>query len=402
MSLQNVYIPYGGYWSSPFSRWQGSFSSLHPIRFVADVATRALLERGLSTERIDSLSLGMTVPAHHAMYATPWLAGLLGLEGVTGPLISQACATSVRSIALAASEVETGHAQLYLAVTADKTSNGPHIYYPAPDAPGGTGATEDWVVDGFNFDPHARNSMVQTAENVAAEAGIDRSEQEELTLLRYSQYQQSQADGRAFASRYMVAPIEVKDARGRKVLATVEADEGVFPTTAEGLATLRPVVEGGTVTYGTQTHPADGNAGMLLTGRRMAAELSAEPNVEIQLVSYGQARAPAGMMPTANVPAVELALDRAGIGVHDLRAITTHTPFAVNDIYLSRQLGLDLEKMNRFGCSLIWGHPQAPTGMRSVIELIEELVLLGGGYGLFTGCAAGDSAAALVLRVDVT
>ena len=55
--------------------------------------------------------------------------------------------------------------------------------------------------------------------------------------------------------------------------------------------------------------------------------------------------------------------------------------------------------MNNYGSSLIWGHPQGPTGMRSVIELIEELVLRGGGTGLFSGCAAGDSAMALVLRV---
>ena len=55
--------------------------------------------------------------------------------------------------------------------------------------------------------------------------------------------------------------------------------------------------------------------------------------------------------------------------------------------------------MNNFGSSLIWGHPQGPTGMRLVIELIEELTLRGGGYGLFTGCAAGDTAAALVVQV---
>ena len=66
---------------------------------------------------------------------------------------------------------------------------------------------------------------------------------------------------------------------------------------------------------------------------------------------------------------------------------------------MSRELGIPIESMNNYGCSLIWGHPQAPTGMRLVIELIEELVCLGGGYGLFSGCAAGDTAAALVLEV---
>jgi len=64
-------------------------------------------------------------------------------------------------------------------------------------------------------------------------------------------------------------------------------------------------------------------------------------------------------------------------------------------------MGIPLESFNNYGCSLIFGHPQGPTGMRQVIELIEELTLLGGGYGLFTGCAAGDTGAAIVLRVNV-
>jgi acetyl-CoA acetyltransferase len=80
-------------------------------------------------------------------------------------------------------------------------------------------------------------------------------------------------------------------------------------------------------------------------------------------------------------------------------AVKTHNPFAVNDVLFSRQTGVSLERMNNYGCSLVWGHPQAPMGTRAIIELIEELVLRGGGYGLFTGCAAGDTAMAVVLQV---
>jgi acetyl-CoA acetyltransferase len=83
-----------------------------------------------------------------------------------------------------------------------------------------------------------------------------------------------------------------------------------------------------------------------------------------------------------------------------VKAIKTHNPFAVNDVYFAREMGIKKEAMNNYGSSLIWGHPQGPTGMRLVIELIEELTLLGGGYGLFTGCAAGDTAAAIVVKVD--
>src|SRR5207249_6574950 len=116
---------------------------------------------------------------------------------------------------------------------------------------------------------------------------------------------------------------------------------------------------------------------------------------------FGQARAKAGLMAQATVPAARQALSRAGISIGDVKSIKTHNPFAVNDIYLAREFGLNLDAFNNFGSSLIFGHPQGPTGMRLIIELIEELVLRGGGYGLFTGCAAGDTGAAIVLRVDV-
>ena len=62
---------------------------------------------------------------------------------------------------------------------------------------------------------------------------------------------------------------------------------------------------------------------------------------------------------------------------------------------------IDTANINNYGSSLIYGHPQAPTGARLIMELIEELAILGGGYGLFTGCAAGDSASAVIVKVDV-
>jgi len=244
--------------------------------------------------------------------------------------------------------------------------------------------------------------MLQTAENVAREAGITREAQEEITLLRYRQYAAATADGGAFLKRYMPWPLEVKDARGKKVVASVSGDEGVHATNAQGLAALRPVMEGGSVTFGTQTHPADGNAGMLFTtGRDRARSISPNGAVDVQLLSYGQARVKKGFMPMAVVPAAAQALGRAGIAADQLGSVTSHNPFAVNDVYLARELKLDPERMNRHGCSLVWGHPQGPTGLRSIIELIEDLATAGGGYGLFTGCAAGDSAAAVVLKVSV-
>lgn len=397
----SVYVPYGGYWSTPFVRWQGNFAHLHPIRFAADVTRRALQEREIAPESFDALFLGMTVIAGHSFYGAPWLAGLIGAAGVSGPTINQACATSARVLASAAFEVETDVDRCILAIACDKTSNGPHIYYPNPLAPGGKGESEEWVWDNFNCDPYAGNAMIETAENVVAESGISWEEQNALTLLRYQQYQDALKDNAAFHRRFMVTPLEVQDLSGRKVLATVTDDEGIYPTTAEGLARLRPVQQGGTVSFGTQTHPADGNCGLIVTSRERARELSRDRAIEIQVLGFGQARAKKGFMAQATVPAARIALHAANVSLAEIKAIKTHNPFAVNDIYLARELGIPLEGFNHYGCSLIFGHPQGPTGMRQVIELIEELVLRGGGYGLFTGCAAGDTGAAIVLRVDM-
>jgi acetyl-CoA acetyltransferase len=98
-------------------------------------------------------------------------------------------------------------------------------------------------------------------------------------------------------------------------------------------------------------------------------------------------------------PAARRALEHAGIAVDGIDAFKTHNPFALNDIVFARALGLDVAKLDNYGSSLVWGHPQAPMGTRSIIELIEELALRGGGRGLFAGCAAGESAVAVVLEV---
>jgi acetyl-CoA acetyltransferase len=83
-----------------------------------------------------------------------------------------------------------------------------------------------------------------------------------------------------------------------------------------------------------------------------------------------------------------------------MKVVTTHNPFAVNDLWFSRAMDYPLEQMNPLGCSLIYGHPQGPTGMRGIVELVQALRAQGGGFGLFTGCAAGDMGAALVLSVE--
>ena len=102
----------------------------------------------------------------------------------------------------------------------------------------------------------------------------------------------------------------------------------------------------------------------------------------------------------APVPASRAALKNAGLDMADITHVKMHNPFIVNDIVFAREMAFPVENINQYGCSLVWGHPQGPTGLRSLIELIEQMVLQGGGIGLFTGCAVGDSAMTAIIRVD--
>ena len=392
-------IPYGAYWSTPFTRWQGSLAHLHSIEFAAHVARQELAKRKIDPLIFDHGVLGFSVPQKHSFYGLPWLLGMAGAMQAGGPTVMQACATGVRSLLACVQEIEVGMATTALAVNCDRTSNGPHIYYPNPKGAGGTGVAEDWVMENFNYDPIGRHAMLLTAENVAARHQITTAEQHEVVLLREEQYRMALADDSAFLKRFMSLPFAVPAANFKKTVASIDGDEGISQSTAEGLAALKPVAPGGTVTFGGQTHPADGNAAIVVTTAQGARELSTNPKIAVTIHGFGQARVELGYMPEAMVPAAQQALSQAGVSIKQLKAIKTHNPFAVNDVFFARQTGVDVKQLNNYGCSLVWGHPQAPMGTRAIIELIEELALRGGGYGLFTGCAAGDSAMAVVLKV---
>jgi acetyl-CoA acetyltransferase len=395
--LTKAFIPYKGYYSSPFSKWQGSFANEHSIVLGSKTAKNWLKIRDISPDIFDYLILGATVGQPHIFYGSPWAAALIGAQDIPGCLISQACSTSTTVLFQAAVGIETGLYQNVFTLMTDRCSNGPHTIWPNPKGLGGQVISENWVMDQFNNDPWAENAMIQTAENVARENNVTRQECDELALRRYEQYSDALSNDREFQKKYMF-PVTINLSRKKTI--TVEKDEGIMPTTREGLERLSPVLPSGSHTFGSQTHPADGNCGFMVTSKEKARELSREPSKDAQIISYGFSRAKKGFMAMAVVPAAQMALDRAGISIKDVTVIKTHNPFAANDIYLARQMNIDVNTFNNFGSSLIFGHPQAPTAGRLIIEGIEELCGKGGGYLLFTGCAAGDTGAAMVIKIN--
>jgi acetyl-CoA acetyltransferase len=397
-TFSKAYIPYNGYYSSPFCRWQGSLQHENGIELGAKTARNWFLHKKIDPTIIDYLYFGITIHQHHMFYSHNWSAAILvdNQKNLPGLMINQACTTSTTILQLAALAIENGTYDVAFGLMADRCSNGAHTVWPQPLGPGGEVESENWMMDNFNADPNVGLKMVQTAENVAKEAGITKEECDAVTLRRYEQYQMALADDRAFQKRYMF-PAEARVSRKKTIM--VEQDEGVTPTTAEGLAKLKPVEPNGVHSFGAQTYPADGNCGFIVTDRERAKELSADPKVEIQIVSYGFSRAKQGYMAAAPVPAAEMALANAGMKITEMKAIKSHNPFATNDINFAKKFGIDVMSMNNYGSSLIYGHPQAPTAGRIIAEMLEEMVTLGGGYCLWAGCAAGDTGASMIFKV---
>jgi acetyl-CoA C-acetyltransferase len=394
MRFTDTVIPLRAAWSSPFVRWQGPTADVNSLDLAHQVTARALTERGVEWP-LEELVLGLTVPQKEAFYGAPTLAARLGFAGVSGPMIAQACATSVAAVHAAAASQQGAPGGARLVVLTDRTSNGPHVVYPRTRGPGGTADHENWVLDSFDRDPVTGEGMLATAERVAAEGGFDKARLDALTVRRYEQYEDALASDRAFQRRWMV-PITIG---GGRRTTEIEADHGVRPVTAEGLAGLASVREGGVVSYGSQTHPADGAAGLVVTTPAQARD-AGEDGPLARVLASGFARVGPGTMPKAPVPAAQGALADAGLGFGDLDVIKTHNPFAVNDLWFAQATGVDADALNPYGSSLIYGHPQAPTGARGIVELLHALAARGGGRGLFSGCAAGDTGAALVVELD--
>ncbi|HZL97151.1 MAG TPA: hypothetical protein VFB91_00405, partial [Terriglobales bacterium] len=237
--LTKAYIPYRGYYSTPFVRWQGSLANEHSIVLGANTSRRFFESKGWDPKMVEYVLVGSTVYQKQWFYSGPWAAGMMGAAGVPGVLVSQACSTSTFAVYQAGMGIETGLFGNGWCLLADRCSNGPHATWPNPNGPGGQVISEDWVMDNFGKDPWAGGAMIQTAENVSREHGVTREECDAITLRRQEQYRNGLANDREFQKRYMF-PVEVQLSRKKTI--TVAADEGVFPSTKEGLAGLKPVL----------------------------------------------------------------------------------------------------------------------------------------------------------------
>ena len=389
----NARIPYGTWGSSYFPAWQTSvLAEVNIGQFAGEAMNRILGIRKVPKSELDYLVIGSTVPWHWKFWNAPLVASCLGTR-IPGFHVEQACATGLQAVLLAGTEVQSGSNDVVGVLTFDRTSDSPVGVFPERRAHQRTMALSD-VWDNFGFDPAVGNAMITTAGSAARKHGLDRREVEDLAFCRYEQYFQAKASG--FLDRILV-PLDILNVQGRP-LGRIDEDLGVRKLTLDSLRQMRELDT--CVTTGTQTHASDGMATLLVTTPEKAKQLSPRPEVDIQFVAKAEVRTDPGLMPEAPTRAVQKLLARTGIALADIAVVKCHNPFAVNDAIFAKVAGYDWTKVNKTGCSLVWGHPQGPTLTRMLIEGLEEAVDLGGGLVLLFGCAAGDVGIAAIFRVS--
>jgi acetyl-CoA acetyltransferase len=386
-------IPYGTWGSSYFPAWQTSaLSEINIGQFAGEAMASILGKRKVPRHKLEYLIIGSTIPYHWKFWNAPLIASCLG-HRIPGYHMEQACATGLTSVILAGSEVNSGSYDTVGVLTFDRTSDSPVGVFPERRSYRRTEALVD-VWDNFGFDPATGGAMIATAGVAARKYKIDRSEVDELTYLRYKQYFEAKNSG--FLSRVLF-PFEILNIRGR-LAGRIDDDFGVRQISLQALKDMRELDT--CVTAGGQTHASDGMATILVTSPEKAKELSLNPEIDIQFIAKVDIRTLPGLMPEAPGLAVMKLLQRTGLTMNDMVVVKNHNPFAVNDAIFAKTMSYDWRKMNKTGCSLVWGHPQAPTLTRILIESLEEAVDLGGGYVLIFGCAAGDVGTAGIFKVS--
>lgn len=309
--------------------------------------------------------------------------------------VNKVCGSGLKSVALGASAIMTGQAEVIIAGGQENMSAVPMAL---PKARWGhrmelTGIGE--VVDLMVFDGLYEifygYHMGITAENIAELYGIDRTEQDELSVLSHTRAIQAIKNG-LFAEE--IAPVTIKTRKGASVF---DVDERPMETDMEKMGKLRAVFKkGGTVTAGNASGINDAAAAVLLMSEQKAKEMDLEPIVRISaFASGGVDPAYMGMGP---VTAVRKALNSAGMTINDIDLIELNEAFAAQAIGCLRELGIENDKPNELGSGISLGHPIGCTGTRQLVTGMNQMVRKGYNTGLISMCIGGGMGMAMIVE----
>ena len=249
------------------------------------------------------------------------------------------------------------------------------------------------MMTGALSDPFGRMHMGVTAENVAAQFGISRTDQDSLAAESHRRAVQAQKEGRF---NDQIVPVVIKTRKGEVEFKLDEHPRA--DVTAESLSALRPVFvkENGTVTAGNASAINDGAAAVLMMSGEALKSSGAKPLA--RLVAYAHAGVDPKIMGIGPVPATQAVMKRAGLTVDQMDVIEANEAFAAQACAVAKELKLDPARLNPNGSGISLGHPVGATGAIITTKAIYELHRTGGRYALVTMCIGGGQGIAAIFE----
>ena len=307
--------------------------------------------------------------------------------------VNRLCGSGLQAIVSAAQTILLGDADVAIGAGAENMSRAPYV---TADVRFGARMGDVGLVDmmmGALSDPFHAVPMGVTAENVARRFGITREQQDALALESHRRAARAIADGR-FTGQ--IVPVK-RTVKGRETI--FDTDEHLrLDASAEDFSKLKPafVTENGTVTAGNASGINDAAAAVLLMSREAADQRGLVPMAK--LVAYAHAGVDPLYMGIGPIPATRLALQRAGLSIDDLDVIEANEAFAAQACAVTKELGLDPERVNPNGSGISLGHPIGATGTLITVKALHELKRIGGRYALVTMCIGGGQGIAAIFE----
>jgi acetyl-CoA C-acetyltransferase len=375
-------------------KYGGGLAAVPPCDLAA-----AVVRDAVTRAEVDSADVGHAVFGNviHTEARDMYLGRVAAVNGglpVGTPAltVNRLCGSGLQAIVSAAQAIMLGDADAAVAGGAESMSRAP---YWLPDLRWGKRMQDAVAVDamvGALTDPFDDCHMAITAENVAADYGVSRADQDALAAESHRRA--------AFATEHgyfaeQITPIEVTTRKGSTTFAS---DEHIRPgVTAQDLAKLRPAFDkNGTVTAGNASGVNDAAAAVVLASAAYADEHGLHPMG--RLVAYSHAGVEPRVMGIGPVPAVRKVLDRAGLKVDEIDVFEVNEAFAAQALAVIRELGLPADRTNPNGSGISLGHPLGATGAILAVKALHELRRTGGRYGLITMCIGGGQGIAAIFE----
>ncbi|MBL8317246.1 MAG: acetyl-CoA C-acyltransferase family protein [Burkholderiaceae bacterium] len=366
-----------------------------PLADLAALAVKTALARSAAAaDKVGHLAMGTVIPTEpRDAYLSRVAAINAGLPKETPAFnVNRLCGSGLQAIVSASQSILLGDCEVAIGAGAENMSRGAYLM---PAARFGARMGDAQVLDmmvGALHDPFHKIHMGITAENVAEQFGISRTQMDELAVESHRRAAAAIAAGRF---KEQIVPVVIKTRKGD---VSFDTDEHVkADTSMDTLAKMKPAFKKeGAVTAGNASGINDGAGAVVLASAEAVKAQGLKPLA--RLVGYAHAGVEPTLMGIGPVPATRKVLERTGLGVKDLDVIESNEAFAAQACAVVKELGLDPAKVNPNGSGISLGHPIGATGAIITTKALYELQRVSGRYALVTMCIGGGQGIAAIFE----